>query len=95
MISDALFEPTRDRDRTGERVTARALRRSLLPLADPAAAADELAAIAGHRRRPILRALQRVERAETAKESLVIERARLLLAAALARTTDDGRAVAA
>jgi hypothetical protein len=82
----ALFDDAVDTDRASERLTARALRRSLVPGNDPASIAEELAALAGHRRRPILRALLRMERARTERCPAVVERAELLLCAALERT---------
>ena len=82
----ALFDDAVETDRTSERLTARALRRSLVPGNDPALIVEELAVLAGHRRRPILRALLRIGRARTDRCPAVVERAELLLCAALERT---------
>lgn len=85
MTAETLFEPPVETDRAAGRLTARALRRSLLPLVDLDAAASELAAAADRRRRPILTALQRIERASSNRPSAVLDRAQLLLWAALQR----------
>ena len=95
MTSSAtLFDTCVDPDRTSERLTARALRRSLLPVDEPHEVAAELAALAGYRRLPILGALQRIERARTARPTEVIDRSELLLCAAL-DLVDDAAASAA
>jgi hypothetical protein len=87
--------PTEATRATAEIVTARALRRSLLPGFDIEEIASELAALAHHRRQPINRAISRIDRAETQHASQVVHRAQLVLHAALDLTNEASGEVAA
>jgi hypothetical protein len=69
-----------------DRVTARALRRSLEPSADPGRTVEELAALAERRPWVVARALWRLEAAREERPSLAVARARHALAGALAAT---------
>lgn len=89
------FSPTSARSTTAELITARAIRRSLLPGFDLQAVAAELATLARHQRQPINRAISHIDRSQTPRTSQVIERAELALLAALDMTARPGRATAA
>lgn len=80
---------------TTERVTARVLRRVLVPVVDPLAVASEIAELAEHRSTPILGALQRLDRASRLRHSDVLHRAEMVLCAALRLTGDTAATTAA
>ena len=84
-----------DSTRATDRVTARVLRRTLVPELDAAVVAKELATLAGYRRDPLLGALRRLDRVRTTRQSTVIERGEVLLCAALRLANDSATSPAA
>ncbi len=76
---------------SSEIVTARVLRRSLLPTFELGVVARELAELARHQRAPLNHAMARIDRAGMQRPSAVIERAQLALLAAL-DVIEDGTA---
>jgi hypothetical protein len=87
-------DPTTSRA-TGDVITARVLRRCLLPGFDRDEVARELACLAHHRRRPLNQAMARIERARTGRPSIVVERAQSALVAAVHLVGENHHSAAA